>query len=96
MTAMPRGIGDRKPDEITLRDVITYELDLVVECGFCSHKGLMDTAELVLLFGSEMTMTDLPRKVRCRKCRRLGGHEVLFKTGEGKKDWWPRQPEARR
>ena len=96
MARVLRGVGVRQVAEITLQDVVTHRLDLVIECGFCSHKGLLDAVELVGLFGGRMTMKELPDQVRCRQCHRRGGHAVLFKTGDGKKDWWPRQPEARR
>ena len=96
MARVLRGVGARQVAEITLQDVVTHQLDLVIECGFCSHKGLLDAVELVGLFGGRMTMKELPDQVRCRHCHRRGGHAVLFKTGDGKKDWWPRQPEARR
>jgi hypothetical protein len=96
MAGILRGVGGRQVAEITLQDVVTHQLDLVIECGFCSHKGLLDAVELVGLFGGRMIMQELPDQVRCRKCHRRGGHAVLFKTGDGKKDWWPRLPEARR
>ena len=96
MVSSPCGVGNKKLDDITLRDVVVHQLDLVIECGFCSHKGLLDAIALIELFGSKISMKDLPDQVRCRQCNRRGGHDVLFKTGDGKKDWWPRLPYARR
>jgi ribosomal protein L44E len=98
MIGIPRGVGNKARDHISLKEVALFHLTLVAECTCCGHKRLMDTGrvlDLVERFGDDMTMKRLAAKLRCDLCKRKRA-EILFRTGDRPDDWWPRIPQEQR
>jgi hypothetical protein len=98
MVGSPRGIDNKARDQVVLKEVALYHLNMVAECVRCGHKRLIDTnavLDLIERHGSGMTMKRLAAMLKCEKCNRREA-EILFRTGDRRDDWWPRKPHDRR
>lgn len=94
MIGAPRGVGNKTRDNVLLKDVALFHLDMVAECCCCGHKRLIETdavLDLIERYGKGMTMKRLAQILKCEKCRRKEA-EILFRTGDRSDDWWPRKP----
>jgi hypothetical protein len=98
MTGFPRGVGEKARDDILLKEIALFHLNMVAECCCCGHKRLIETEgvlDLIERYGEMTTLKYLTPKLRCLKCNRKEA-EVLFRTGDRSDDWWPRKPSNRR
>jgi hypothetical protein len=98
MFGSPRGVGNKVRDEVLLKDVALFHLNMVAECCCCGHKRLIETdavLDLIERYGKGTTMKRLAQKLKCEKCHRKEA-EILFRTGDRSDDWWPRKPYNRR
>lgn len=98
MIGAPRGVGNKTRDNVLLKDVALFHLNMVAECCCCGHKRLIETdavLDLIERYGKGMTMKRLAQILKCEKCRRKEA-EILFRTGDRSDDWWPRKPYNRR
>ena len=98
MVGSPRGIVNKARDQVVLKEVALYHLNIVAECSRCGHKRLIATdavLDLIERHGSGMTMKRLAAMLKCEECNRREA-EILFRTGDRPDDWWPRRPHDRR
>src|SRR5262245_30580172 len=98
MVGSPRGIDNKARDEVLLKDVALFHLNMVAECRSCGHKPLIATdavLDLIERHGSGMTMKRLAAMLKCENCKRKEA-EILFRTGDRADDWWPRKPHEQR
>ena len=98
MVGAPRGIHDKARDQVLLKEVALFHLNMVAECNRCGHKRLIATdavLDLIERHGSGMTMKRLAAMLKCEECKRKEA-EILFRTGDRPDDWWPRKPHDRR